>query len=75
MNMRNRLFLFIFANCLLLGVSFLQASAFKVINQDLEVAASHKHHHWEKGGESDFFGEEEEEKGEKGSKGYESKHG
>lgn len=74
MNTNNRLFLFIFANCLLLGVSFLQASAFKVVNHDLEVAASHKHHH-EKGHKSDFFGEEEEEKGEKSSKGYESKHG
>lgn len=73
--MKNRLFLFIFANCLLLCVSFLQASAFKVLDHDLEVAASHKHHSWEKGGESHHHGEEEEEKGEKGSKGYEEKHG
>lgn len=75
MNMKNRLFLFIFVNCLLLGISFLQASAFKVIDHDLEVAASHKGHHWEKGGEHDHHHHEEEEKGEKGHKGYESKHG
>lgn len=73
--MGNRLFLFIFANCLLLGVSFWQASAFKVLDYDLAVAGSDKHEEWEKGDESDFFGEEEDEKGEKGEKGYESKHG
>lgn len=74
--MKNRLFLFIFVNCLIFGISFLQASAFKVIDHDLEVAASHKHgKHWEKGDEHHHFGEEEEEKGEKGHKGYESKHG
>lgn len=69
------LFLFIFANCLLLGISLLQASAFKVVEHDLEVAESHHGKHWEKGGEHHHFGEEEEEKGEKGHKGYESKHG
>lgn len=73
--MKNQLLLFIVANCLLLVISFLQASAFKVVDHDLEVAASHKGHHYEKGDEHHHFGEEEEEKGEKGHKGYESKHG
>lgn len=73
--MKNRFFLLVFANCLLLAVSFLQADAFRVVDHDLEVAASHKHHEWEKGDESDFFEHDEEEKGEKGDKGYESKHG
>lgn len=73
--MRNRIFLLIFANCLLLGVTFLQASAFKVFDHDLVVAGSDKHEEWEKGDESDFFAEEDDEKGEKGDKGYESKHG
>lgn len=74
--MKNRLYLFIIANCLLLGVSILQANAFKVLDYDLTVAESKKHEkHWEKGGESDFFHKGHEEKGEKGDKGYESKHG
>lgn len=73
--MGNRLFLFIFANCLLLSVSFLQASAFKVLDHDLEVAASKKESSWEKGGEADHHSEEEGKKGGKGEKGYESKHG
>lgn len=68
--------MFIFANCLLLCVSFLQVSAFKVLNHDLTVSESKKHEkHWEKGGESDHHHHDEEEKGEKGEKGYESKHG
>lgn len=78
MNMKNRLLLFVFANCLLLAVSFLQANAFKVIDDrgDLEVAASHKHSsHHEKGHEADHHHHHEEDKGEKGDKGYESKHG
>lgn len=73
--MRNRLGLFIFANCLLLGVSFLQANAFKVIDHDLMAAPSHHSNSWSKGDEEEFFGEAEEDKGEKGEKGYESKHG
>lgn len=74
-SMRNRLFLLLFANGLLLSVSFLQVNSFKVVEHDLEVAGSKKEEEWEKGDESDFFGESEEEKGEKGDKGYESKHG
>lgn len=73
--MKNRLCLFIFANCLLLGVTFLQANAFKVLDHDLTVAESKKHESWEKGGESEHHHHGEEEKGEKGEKGYESKHG
>lgn len=73
--MKNRLCLFVVGNCLLLGVSILQASAFKVLDHDLAVAESKKHHEHEKGGESDFFHKGYEEKGEKGDKGYESKHG
>lgn len=73
--MRNRVFLLIFANCLLLGVFVLQTSAFHVVDHDLAVAASDHHEEWEKGDESDFFDEEDGEKGEKGEKGYESKHG
>lgn len=73
--MKKRLYLFIVANCLLFGVSFLQVNAFKVLNHDLTVAESKKHDSWEKGDESDFFEEESAEKGEKGDKGYESKHG
>lgn len=73
--MRNRVFLLIFANLLLLGVCVLRTSAFRVVNHDLEVAPSDHHEEWEKGDESDFFDEEDGEKGEKGEKGYESKHG
>lgn len=74
--MKNQLFLFLVANCLLLLISFLQASAFKVVDHDLETAASKGHSkHWEKGDEHHHYGEEEEEKGEKGHKGYDSKHG
>lgn len=73
--MRNRLFLFIVVNCVLLGVRILRVNAFRVLDHDLEVAASEKHEEWEKGDESDFYGEDEESKGEKGEKGYESKHG
>lgn len=69
------MFLFIFANLLLFGVSVLYANAFRVLDHDLEVAASGKHEEWEKGDESDFYEEDEGEKGEKGDKGYESKHG
>lgn len=67
--------MFIFANFLLLGVSLYHANAFKVLDHDLDVAASGKHEEWEKGDESDYHGEEDSEKGEKGEKGYESKHG
>lgn len=74
--MKNQLLLFLVANCLLLVISYFQANAFKVVDHDLEVAASHhKGKHWEKGDEHHHYGEEEEEKGEKGHKGYESKHG
>lgn len=74
--MGNRLFLFIFVNCLLLGVRFLNANAYKVVDYDLEVAASDKHEKkHEEGHEEDHYGEHEEKKGEKGEKGYESKHG
>lgn len=69
------MFLFMFANLLLLGVSLWHANAFRVLDHDLEVAASGKHEAWEEGDEEDFYGEEESEKGEKGEKGYESKHG
>lgn len=72
--MKNRLFLFIFANCLLLSVSFVRVHSYRVVEYDLETAASDKEEKWEKGDEEDFFGEEEDEKGEKGDKGYESKH-
>lgn len=67
--------MFMFANFLLLGVSLYRANAFKVFDYDLEVAASGKHEEWEKGDESDYYGESESEKGEKGEKGYDSKHG
>lgn len=66
--------MFIFANCLLLCVSFLEANAFKVYDHDLEVAASSKKE-WEAGDEEDYYGEHDEAKGEKGEKGYDSKHG
>lgn len=75
MNMKNRLILFIFSNCLLFGVAFLQANAFKVVSHDLDVAATNKGQSFEKGGEADHHEAGQEEKGEKGSKGYESKHG
>lgn len=55
-------------------VSLLRVNGFKVVDHDLEVAASDKHE-WEKGDESDFFGEDHEEKGHKAEKGYEDKHG
>lgn len=73
--MRNRLFLFIFVNCLVFCVFVLRANAYRVLDHDLEVAASGKHEEWEKGDESDYYGENEHKKGEKGEKGYESKHG
>lgn len=73
--MGNRLILFVFANCLLFGVRVLHANAFRVLDHDLEVAASGKHEEWEKGDEEDYYGENDEEKGGKGEKGYESKHG
>lgn len=56
-------------------VSLLHVNAYKVIDHDLEVAASGKHEEWEKGDEADFHDQESEEKGHKGEKGYESKHG
>lgn len=56
-------------------VSLLHVNAYKVIDHDLEVAASGKHEEWEKGDEADFHEQESEEKGHKGEKGYESKHG
>lgn len=55
-----------------------RANAFRVLDHDLEVAASDKHEshgEWEKGDESDYYGEHDEKKGEKGEKGYDSKHG
>lgn len=42
---------------------------------DLDVAASDKHEHWEKGGESDHHESDFAKHGKKGEKGYESKHG
>lgn len=56
-------------------VSLLRVNAYKVIDHDLEVAASGKHEEWEKGDEADFHEQDSEEKGHKGEKGYESKHG
>lgn len=73
--MKHRFIFFMFANLLLLGVSLLRANAFKVLDHDLEVAASEKKEEWEKGDEEDFYEEDESEKGEKGEKGYEGKHG
>lgn len=75
MNMKDQLILFIVANCLLLAVSVLQASAFKVVNHDLDVAETGKEQSFEKGGEAGHHSAGEEAKGEKGEKGYESKHG
>lgn len=37
--------------------------------------AESKGHSWEKGDEHDYYGEAAEDEGEKGEKGYESKHG
>lgn len=55
-------------------VSLLNVNAFKVIDHDLDVAASHKHE-YEKGDESDYFAEDHDEKGHKAEKGYEDEHG
>lgn len=52
----------------------MRVHSYRVVEYDLETAASGKEEKWEKGDEEDFFGEEEDEKGEKGDKGYESKH-
>lgn len=70
--MKNRLFLFIFANCLLLSVSFVRVHSFKVVDFDLDIAASDKSEKWDKEDEEDFFDEEDEDEGKKGEKGYDS---
>lgn len=49
--------------------------AHRIQVDDLEVAASGKHEHWEKGGEADHHESGHGSHGEKGEKGYESKHG
>lgn len=72
--MGSRIRFLILTSFVVFCVSLLQVNAFKVIDHDLEVAASDKHE-WEKGDESDFFGEDHEEKGHKAEKGYEDKNG
>lgn len=72
--MRNHLVLFIFANCLLLSVSFVRVHSYRVVEYDLDTAASGKEEKWEKGEEEDYFAEDEEEKGGKEKKGYDSEH-
>lgn len=72
--MKNRLFLFIFANCLLLSVSFVRVHSFKVVDFELDIAASDKEEKWDKEDEEDFFDEEDEDEGKKGEKGYDSEN-
>lgn len=56
-------------------VAAIGCDAHRIQVDDLEVAASGKQEHWEKGGEAGHHESGHGEKGEKGEKGYESKHG
>lgn len=56
-------------------VATIGCDAHRIQVDDLEVAASGKQEHWEKGGEAGHHENGHGEKGEKGEKGYESKHG
>lgn len=72
--MTNTVILTFFVFIAIYGVSIKSVSGYKVIDFDLEVAASGKHHEWKKGGEEDHYFEEHEKKGEKGEKGYKDEH-
>lgn len=69
--MGKRIIFVVLANYLVFGLISIQTNGFKVVEYELQVAASDKKHEYEKGEESDFFDAESEEKGYKGEKGYE----
>lgn len=56
-------------------VATIGCDAHSINVDDLEVAASGKHEHWEKGGEAGHHESGHDEHGKKGEKGYEAKHG
>lgn len=60
--------------CALLALAVKFNDGYKVVDHDLEVAASEKKE-WEKGEEEDHYAEEHGEKGEKAEKGYKGDHG
>lgn len=49
-------------------------SGYRVVDHDLETAASDKKE-WEKGDDEHYYSEDHEEKGEKAEKGYKGEHG
>lgn len=72
--MTNRMFWSCFTFCIVFSIVNKFSDGYKVVEHDLDVAASDKHE-WEKGDDEDHYYEEHDEKGEKGKKGYKGEHG
>lgn len=72
--MSNRSFWLVVLLGALLAVAVKLNDGYKVVDHDLEVAASEKKE-WEKGDDEEHHSDHHEEKGEKAEKGYKGEHG